>query len=235
MSYREEDLVFTPEEFSGRVRLFPLPNLVLFPHVIQPLRAFEPRYVELLHDALHADRLISMALLRPGWERDYDGRPPIEPVACLGRVLTWQSQPGQQYNLLLVGLRRVRIVRELPADRSFREAEVEVLDDHYPASSAACRPALHQHLTASFESLLPAVDDAAEVFNHAAADNISLGTLTDVISYALDLDLPEKQALLDEIDVDRRAEMLLSHLSQATCDKTDEKATAKFPPMFSTN
>ena len=63
MSYNEEDLIFTPDEFSGQVRLFPLPNLVLFPHVIQPLRVFEPRYVDLLHDALATDRLITMALL----------------------------------------------------------------------------------------------------------------------------------------------------------------------------
>ncbi len=52
MSYSEEDLTFTPEEFSGARGLFPLPNLVLFPHVIQPLRVFEPRYVDMLHDAL---------------------------------------------------------------------------------------------------------------------------------------------------------------------------------------
>jgi len=84
MSQTGDDLAFSSEEFSGRARLFPLPNLVLFPHVIQPLHIFEPRYVELLRDAIQSDKLIAISLLAPGWEDDYDGRPTIEPVACLG-------------------------------------------------------------------------------------------------------------------------------------------------------
>ena len=57
-----------PDDFSGPVRLFPLPNLVLFPYVLQPLHIFQPRYRELMADALHDDRLIALATLKPGWE-----------------------------------------------------------------------------------------------------------------------------------------------------------------------
>ena len=71
--------------FAGTARLFPLPNLVLFPHVMQPLHIFEPRYREMTADALATDRLIALALLQPGWEADYDGKPAVYPVACLGR------------------------------------------------------------------------------------------------------------------------------------------------------
>ncbi|HEX3725489.1 MAG TPA: LON peptidase substrate-binding domain-containing protein, partial [Pirellulales bacterium] len=108
MSQPEDDLTFAPEQFSGRARLFPLPSLVLFPHVVQPLHIFEPRYVELLRDALEGDRMITMALLDRGWETNYEGRPAIAPVACLGRVVSWQAQPNSRYNLLLLGLCRVR-------------------------------------------------------------------------------------------------------------------------------
>ena len=59
----------TLENFTGTVRLFPLPNLVLFPNVAQPLHVFEPRYRQLMADSLAADRLIAMALLQPGWGR----------------------------------------------------------------------------------------------------------------------------------------------------------------------
>src|SRR6476659_6470878 len=72
---------------ASAVRLFPLPSLVMFPHVIQPLHVFEPRYCDLLEDALSADRTIAMALLEPGWENDYEGRPPIAPVACVTKVV----------------------------------------------------------------------------------------------------------------------------------------------------
>ena len=59
------------DDFHGLARLFPLPNLVLFPAVVQPLHIFEPRYRQLMEDALKDNRLIGMALLRPGWEEDY--------------------------------------------------------------------------------------------------------------------------------------------------------------------
>jgi Lon protease-like protein len=72
--------------FRGTVRLFPLPNLVLFPHVIQPLHVFEPRYCQLMADAVGDDRMMSLALLRPGWEEQYQQRPPIHEVVCI-----WQD------------------------------------------------------------------------------------------------------------------------------------------------
>ena len=82
-----EESSFSLQDFCGTVRLFPLPNLVLFPHVLQPLHIFEPRYRELLEDALAHDGLIAMAMLEPGWEQDYDGRPPaLHPMACLAKV-----------------------------------------------------------------------------------------------------------------------------------------------------
>ncbi len=234
MSQSGDDLAFSSENFSGRARLFPLPNLVLFPHVIQPLHIFEPRYVELLRDAIQSDKLIAISLLAPGWEDDYDGRPTIEPIACLGRVLTWQTQPDNRYNLLLLGLRRVRIVRELPPTRSFREAEAEVLEDEYPGGSKR-RAELHRQLVAAFQKMLPRIQDSGELFQQLAVDTVSLGTLTDVISYALDLNIVDKQTLLAEPNVDVRAKILLEHLQQA-CGASDPVGLASgFPPAFSAN
>src|SRR5437588_12386806 len=97
-----ENLSFSPEEFSGQVRPFPLPNLVVFPHVMQPMHIFEPRYRQMLEEALAEDKLIAMAMLAPGWESDYDGRPPIHPTACLCRVATHQATEKGTYNVLLV-------------------------------------------------------------------------------------------------------------------------------------
>ena len=70
------------------MRLFPLPNLVLFPHCVQPLHIFEPRYCEMLEDALAGDKLIATVLLEAGWEAEYERRGTIAPVACLARVVS---------------------------------------------------------------------------------------------------------------------------------------------------
>jgi ATP-dependent Lon protease len=81
-----------PEDFDGVVRLFPLPNLVLFPHVIQALHVFEPRYCEMLSESLESDHLITMALLVPGWETNLKGKPAIGDVVCIGRIITFCSR-----------------------------------------------------------------------------------------------------------------------------------------------
>ena len=235
MSEDGDDLTFSPEQFSGRARLFPLPNLVLFPHVIQPLHVFEPRYVDMLHHAIEGDRLIAMALLEPGWQKNYEGRPAIAPVACLGRVLTWQAQDDNRYNLLLLGVRRVRLCHELPGVRSFREADVEILEDCYSCGCAERRTALHRRLVSAFERTLPTIPDADELFSHLSVDTISLGTLTDVIAYALDLNVWAKQELLSEPNVDCRAKLLLAHLKSMSGGCSKLSVAAGFPPAFSAN
>ncbi|MHC4179823.1 MAG: LON peptidase substrate-binding domain-containing protein, partial [Planctomycetota bacterium] len=196
-----EDLSFSLEHFSGRVRLFPLPNLVLFPHVMQPLHVFEPRYRNLLEDALDDDRLIAMATLAPGWESDYEGRPPLYPVACLGRITTYHRLDDGTYNVLLLGLRRVRVVRELTPASSFREAEVELCEDYVPPARATVRAALRRKLRNALLETLPSLPEAQEQLDQLLGADVSLGVLTDVISYMLDLDLSDKEALLAQTDV----------------------------------
>jgi Lon protease-like protein len=157
-----EDLATLPADFSGTVRLFPLPNLVLFPHVMQPLHIFEPRYRELLEDALAGDQLIAMALLRPGWEDDYEGRPPIYPVACLGRIATHHRLEDGTYNVLLLGARRVRLLREVDPARSFRRARVEVFEDVSLPNEAGARADLQHRLRQAFLRILPTLPHAQE-------------------------------------------------------------------------
>jgi len=133
-------------DFRGVARLFPLPNLVLFPQAVAPLHVFEPRYRALVEDALAGDRLIAMALLLPGWENDYEGRPPVASVICLGRILSQAKLPDGRFNLLLAGVQRAVIRRELPPTQLFREAEVDLLEDEYPSAGLENRVRLREEL-----------------------------------------------------------------------------------------
>lgn len=239
-----EDWSFSVADFNGVARLFPLPDLVVFPRVMQSLHVFEPRYRELLEDALAQDQLICLATLAPGWEKDYEGRPPIHPVACLGRVVAHRPLENGRYNILFAGLKRVRPKRELAPLKSYREAEVEILADHYPAASAARRGELQRRLFDQFGKFLSPSPEAREQFELLRAGNIELGVLTDVIAHALRLDLELKIELLGETNVDRRAQALVERLrslalgSLAGSSKSAEGESAggaKFPPEFSAN
>ena len=227
----QANLTFDRDKFSGRVRLFPLPDLVLFPHVMQPLHIFEPRYRQMVAAALADERLLGMALLAPGWEPDYEGRPPIAPVACLTRIVSCRQLADGRYNLFVLGLERIEIVRELPPDQAFREAEVRLLPDVYPPSTAQRRCQLQQKLTAVFRQLLPSLSENSEQFEQLLGSEIPLGMLTDLVAFALQLPHPAKRQLLEQPLVDRRAEWLLDHLSELAARPTN----SNFPPQFSAN
>src|SRR6516164_1935181 len=125
---KEEAL--TLEDFGTIARLFPLPNVVMFPSIVHGLHIFEPRYRQMTADALASDRLIAMVLLRPGWEENYHERPAIFSVCCLGRILADKKLDDGRYNLQLRGLCRARIVREIRVPKQlYRSAEIELLTD----------------------------------------------------------------------------------------------------------
>jgi uncharacterized protein len=108
------------------VPVFPLPNLVLFPHALAPLHVFELRYRTMVRDALSGERVIAMALLKRGWESDYEGSPEFHGLGCLARFQEVEWLPNDCYQLLVTGLSRVRfgrVVKEFP----YRAARVSLL------------------------------------------------------------------------------------------------------------
>jgi|SRR5438128_7917094 len=221
--------------FSGTARLFPLPNLVLFPQVIQPLHIFEPRYRDLTADALTGDRLIALVLLKPGWEAGYAGAPDIHSIACIGRIVADQRLDDGRYNLLLRGLARIRIEHEVPHGKAYRLARVELLDD-VEMTNAAEERALRKKLTRRVPAWFPAQVAAHEQFRKLLRSPLSLSALADVVAFALALEVPLKQELLEELNVERRVRRLLDYLeSHEPPQGASAAADRKFPPDFSNN
>ncbi len=222
------------DDFSGIARLFPIPNMVMFPHVVQPLHVFEERYREMMADALVGDSLIAMPVLKPGWEPDYASRPPLEPSACLGRVVLHKKLPDGCYNLLLLGLSRVTIERELDPLRSFRQAEVSVIDEVEPVEGDPQAQSLLKELSAAFEIHIPQ-PEASGSFLQMLNQGCPLGRLTDLMAYALPLASSEKQQLLGEPSVVCRAEQLLAMLGDLEPLPASPHSAGGFPPPFSDN
>jgi Lon protease-like protein len=215
--------------FGGTVRLFPLPNLVLFPQVIQGLHIFEPRYRQLMADAVTSDMLMAIVLLRPGWEKDYDGRPPLYPAACLGRVSQYEQLPDGRYNLRLKGLSRLRLGDELPAPKLYRVARAELVADVAPGEISRLS-SLRRTLA---EAVLPRFPDdgaAHQQLKELFDGDTPLGHLCDMLAYALPLPLDLKQQLLEEPQVAVRVEVMASALKIRTA-----AGERKFPPEFSAN
>jgi Lon protease-like protein len=195
---------------SELLPIFPLPNVVLFPNVFLPLHIFEPRYREMVADAVASDRMIGMVLLRPGWERDYEGRPAVYPVGCSGVLTHVERLSDGRYNLVLRGLERFRIVDE-DHDRSYRRATIEPLNERPLA--AEDRAAIRRQ-RAKLESMLAPVDRVGA--DSSMPSSMSDEDLVNALAQYLDLEALEKQALLERPCLRTRAEALVELLEMKT-------------------
>ena len=206
---------------SELLPIFPLPNVVLFPNVFLPLHIFEPRYREMVADAVKSDRLIGMALLRPGWEHDYEGRPSVYPVGCSGVITHVDRLSDGRYNIVLRGVERFRIHEEDHRLR-YRRAVVESLPDWQlgPNDKTIIR-----HQRAKLESLLASTIERS-IANAAAGGPLAERAahdpkipaampdedLVNALAQYLDLEPLERQALLEAGSLCSRAESLVELL-----------------------
>ena len=148
--------------------------------------------------------------------------PTCIPWRAWGRVTSHFRLPDGTYNLLLLGLQRVRLVRESKSRKPYREAEVALCEDTYPA---LCQPGggtLGQRLRDAFVRVLPWLPEAHEQMDQLLATDMPLGVLTDVISFMLEIEVGRKETLLAEVNVHRRAQMLLEHLEAIAQGRSQE-------------
>ncbi len=223
------------DDFSGEVRLFPLPNAVLFPHVLLPLHIFEPRYIAMTRDALEGDGLIALAQIRDGWELTESDSPDIHPVICIGRIAHHVELEDGRYNLIVQGLSRASIIEELPLDLPYRQASVELLAEE-PISNISQEDQRRAELIKNFRKLFPKLDVENEL-HQVFESEIPLGILCDVFAYALSLDPSDAQRLLSEFNVDRRSRLLLQLIEKSLANQATQQveSTREFPPPFSLN
>ena len=184
------------------IPIFPLPNVVLFPSVFLPLHIFEPRYRQMLADALSGDRIIGMVLLKN--ERDLvEEPPPVYDIGCAGLISHAEPLPDGRSNIILRGIERFRIVVEV-GGRPYRRAQVASLPE---ADSDQIRDQLHG-LRGRLDPLLASQFDNAGWRRMVPAD-MGDGDLVNTLAQYLDLEPVEKQALLEQNDIAGRSRALI--------------------------
>ncbi|MDQ3283582.1 MAG: LON peptidase substrate-binding domain-containing protein [Acidobacteriota bacterium] len=187
--------------------LFPLPNLVFFPHTRLPLHVFEPRYRQLVKDVLETDQRLGIVLLRAGWEGDYFGAPAIHDMATLGVIEQAVPLEDGRYNMIVRGDVRVRILGEVshaPYRTARVIAEPEIVRD--PDAAYAQREWLAE-VARQYLQYLPDPAAVPEI------ETVSLEALANALIMSLNLDNEEKQRLLEQNDVIARAETIGNELA----------------------
>jgi uncharacterized protein len=196
--------------------IFPLPNCVLLPGGLMPLHVFEPRYRELTRDCLEGHQLMGVARLRPGYETAYYGRPPVFEKCGVGRIICSEELPDGRFALLLRGVARVEIARELPSERKYRMVEARALDD------ATCDPtdahAHHRRLILLCDRLAEVLEQGGSQLRDLVRSHDSPGACADAVAAALIMDADERQQLLEARCPMVRLRRTLGHVSHLLCE-----------------
>jgi Lon protease-like protein len=171
-----------------------------------PLHIFEPRYRTMTADALEGERLIAMALLKPGWQGDYEGRPAIHDVVGVGKIVEDARLEDGRYNLVLFGLSRARILQEVGSG-PYRTARVELLQDREADGTAYERK--RRTLMAIYAQIM---NELAKGAVPQPPDDVPLGMLCDLVASLVSIAPDAKQRLLEELDVAARCDGLLGLL-----------------------
>ena len=186
------------------IPIFPLQDVMLFPNISRPLHIFEPRYRAMVADALKGDRIIGMVLLRPGYEADYEGRPPVYPIGCAGVITDVEQLPDGRYVIVLRGLVKFRVDSE-DQSRPYRLARVEAIPE---APNDEERAALRQRRQRLAALLAASVPPGTEPPPPALPDE----DLVNALAQHLDLDPIDRQELLERKGPLARSEALIDLL-----------------------
>jgi Lon protease-like protein len=204
--------VETAPDYRELIPLFPLPNCVLLPRAVLPLHIFEPRYREMVSDCLAGRPFIAMALLLPGYEEKYyTSAAKIHPVVCTGRIVRHEELNDGRYNILLQGIVRAEVLDE-DRTRIYRRALLRPLPPT-GAATAASEEAIRRRLAAALgEPALRAIADECAWRQLVDARELPVTDIVDYLASAVSRDVACARKFLEQIDLERRAEMLLNEL-----------------------
>jgi Lon protease-like protein len=189
-----------------RLKLFPLPSGVLLPGSALPLTVFEPRYLELVDEALQGDRLLAIAMFDPEAGGEDAGRPAVRPIACLGLIEDARFLPDGMVEIVVRGVSRIRLHGEHRSSRAFREVVAQFPDERQATGGQAL--ATIRSALVPLSATLPKARRQALLA--AAAQLQDPGNLCDAVAAAALYDPEALQQQLEALEVDERVERLLA-------------------------
>ena len=190
----------------ARLKVFPLPSVVLLPGTAVPLHIFEPRYRALVKDALATDGLFAMAQVLPGQEALLAGKPELEEMLCIGSIGMNEPLEDGRYNLVLVGVVRAKVKRELPTTQLYREVEAELIEDEPVEEDADL------NLRRAVVELVARLPTQVGQRIAQIASRVSGGALADVVASTFMQDPVRRFEVLNETDVRVRLEVVTEEL-----------------------
>ena len=192
------------EKLPNKISVFPLSNFIFFPNTNVPLNIFEPRYIEMVNDSMKGSRLIGMVQPKKNLENSLDQ---LYNIGCLGKITSFTETEDGRYLIVLNGLSRFKIIKEIKNEKPYRECEISFNDfqDDIKINNEEIK---FSDLKLIFKDLKNLFDKRGYSINWSELKKQNLEQTINALAMASPFSLEEKQTLLETKNLNLRKEKL---------------------------
>ena len=201
-----------------KIPVFPLSNFIIFPKTTVPLNIFEPRYIEMIDDAMKENRMIGM--IQP--KNSTQNIPKLYNVGCVGKITSFNETEDGRYLILLSGISRFKIIKELETKKTYRQFTID-FEDFLDDLNEKNEEIKFSDLELIFNNLKSFFIKQGYKINWKDLEKQSLDQTINTLAMASPFSLEEKQVLLEAINIYDRKEKLNQILSTYSFDNFDNK------------
>ena len=200
------------------IPVFPLSNFIIFPKTTVPLNIFEPRYIEMINDAMSGNRIIGM--IQP--KSNTATKPSLYDIGCAGKITSFNETDDGRYIIILTGISRFKITEEIKTEKLYRECNVNF--------NIFSNDLIKKNIDIKFSDLELIFKDLKNLFvkqgyeiNWKELEKQSLDQTINTLSMASPFSLEEKQVLLETTNLNERKKKLEEILSTYNFDNFENK------------
>ena len=202
------------DQLPNIIPVFPLSNFIIFPETTVPLNIFEPRYIQMVDDAMKGERIIGMVQAK----NSSQSIPALYDIGCAGKIKSFNETEDGRYLIVLAGIARFKITKELANKKLYRECEVN-FGEFSNDINFEKEDIKFSDLELIFKNLKSLFNKHDYIINWKELEKQSLNQTINILSMSSPFSLEEKQALLETIDLKERKQKLEKILKTYTFDK----------------
>ena len=200
------------------IPVFPLSNFIIFPKTNVPLNIFEPRYIEMVDDAMKEDKIIGM--IQP--KNSTQSIPELYNVGCAGKITSFNETEDGRYLIVLSGISRFKIIEELETPKLYRKCRVDFEDFFYDLDEKS-EEIKFSDLELIFKNLKSLFIKQGYIIDWKELEKQTLDQTINTLAMASPFSLEEKQVLLETINLNERKKKLEQILSTYSFDNFENK------------
>ena len=203
-------------ELPNEIPVFPLSNFILFPKTTVPLNIFEPRYIDMINDAMKSNKMIGM--IQPRYEKNQDNTPNLYEIGCLGKIISFRETEDDRFLIEVKGLIRFKKVNEISNNKKYRSLKVDF--SNYSNDLSDIKEKLKfSDLELIFKDLKSLFEKKGFIINWKALEKQSLDEIINALAMTSPFSLEEKQVLLEAENLNVRKTKIAEILNTYSYDQ----------------